>query len=96
MYYYKKSFSKTAKKEYAEKMDLIGDFCKVNNISHSALNDSYYFRLNGIDYRISNHTIAASNKAAYDWLGNQIRPEYHQGGEDADTVYITASKTRPN
>ena len=78
---------------YGAKMAEIDQFCKDHEISASLRGDSYYFRLNGVDYRISNHTIEASNRGAFDDFGNQIRELYHDGGE-ADTVCITAGKTR--
>ncbi len=74
-------------------MEQIDDFCRDNGISHSASSDSYYFTINGINYRVSNHTIAASNRGAFDPLtGEQRRMLYHSG--DKDTVCITAGKTR--
>lgn len=86
--------SKTAKKEFAQKMDEIDKFCKENGITKSSNSDSYYFNIDGQDYRVSNHTVAASNKGAYDKYGNTIRDKYHPFGELEDTIYITASKTR--
>ena len=35
--------SKTAKREFAEQMKRIHEYCKENGISHSASSDSYYF-----------------------------------------------------
>lgn len=61
-------------------------FCLSNNIDHSRNYDSYYFSIGGVSYRVSNHTVAASNR-------NGARV-YHPGGEVEGTVYITASKTR--
>lgn len=75
-------------------MNEIDEFCKRNNIHQSLSSDSYYFNLNGKDYRVSNHTVNASNKGAYDSEGNKIRDEYHPDGEESDVVYITAGKTR--
>lgn len=86
--------SKAAKREFAQKMQEIDDFCRKNNISKSSSSDSYYFVIDGQKYRVSNHTVDASNRHAYDWLGNKVRDEYHPNGEEADTVYITAGKTR--
>ena len=86
--------SKTAKREFAAQMKEIDNFCRDNGISQSRTSDSYYFWMNGKQYRVSNHTIAASNRGAYDEIGNQIRDKYHENGEDPETVYITAGKTR--
>lgn len=94
MYRYKWKPSKTAKKEFAEKMQEIDSFCNKNGIKQSSSSDSYYFRINGQKYRVSNHTIEASNRGAYDEVFGQIREEYHPEGEKEDVIYITASKTR--
>ena len=91
---FKKKFSKTAKREFAQKMNEIEVFCKNNNISSSFSNDSYYFELNNQKYRISNHTVQASNRNAYTELGEKRRELYHVDGEQVDTIYITAGKTR--
>lgn len=50
---FKKYFSKSKKREFAQKMNEIDEFCKNNNISKSKSSDSYYFSLNGKQYRIS-------------------------------------------
>ena len=56
---------------------------------------SYYFTIDGQDYRVSNHSVEASNAAAFDYtLGVQRRDLYHAEGRKADTIYIHASKTR--
>ncbi len=86
--------SKRAAREFAQKMDEIDDFCIKNNISSSKSSDSYYFVLNGQQYRVSNHTIAASNKGAFNEFGEQIREKYHGDEESSDVIYITAGKTR--
>lgn len=87
--------SKSAKAEFKNKMTEIEDFCNKNGIDRSLRNDSYYFMLNGKNYRVSNHTIEASNAKAYDAVtGEKKRDLYHPDGREEDTVYITASKTR--
>ena len=86
--------SKTKAREFAKKMDEIETFCHDNGIHQSRNGDSYYFYVDGVQYRVSNHSIEASNRHAYDALGNQIREKYHADGRDAETVYIHASKTR--
>ena len=86
--------SKSAAIEFAQKMGEIDAFCNENGISASRSNDSYYFTLNGKNYRVSNHSIEASNAKAYDWKGEQIREKYHDDVRDDETVYIHASKTR--
>lgn len=85
--------NKAAAKEFAAKMDEINEYCKAHGIEQSARGDSYYFTIGGQRYRVSNHTIEASNRAAYR-DGEQVRGLYHEGGRDANTIYIHASKTR--
>ena len=87
--------SKTAKREFAEKMREIENFCAKNGIHSSLSNDSYYFTVDGINYRLSNHSVEASNRGAFDeTTGEQKRELYHQDGREDNTVYIHASKTR--
>lgn len=86
--------SRSAAREFAAQMREIEKFCADNGISQSRTSDSYYFYLNGKSYRVSNHTIAASNRGAYDEIGNKIRDKYHENGEEPETIYITAGKTR--
>lgn len=95
---YKWKPSRAAAREYAEKMQEITDFCEKNKISHSNSYDSYYFEVAGQKYRVSNHTIEASNAAAeaFDPVKGfyQSRDLYHPAGRESDTVYIHAGKTR--
>lgn len=87
--------SKKAAKEFAIKMQAIEDFCAKNGISQSRSSDSYYFEIDGKKYRVSNHSIEASNNAAFDEItGAKIREVYHEGGREAETIYIHAGKTR--
>ena len=85
--------SKSAKRDFAQKMQEIDDFCADKGISQSHSGDSYYFEIRGQKYRVSNHTVEASDRGAYDWTGEQVREKYHDGRDD-DTIYITAGKTR--
>lgn len=91
-YYRKWKPSKTQVKKFVEKMDEITQFCEAHNITQCR--DSYYFELNGKNYRVSNHTIEASNSRAYNSMGEQVRPKYHPFGEKPYDQCITASKTR--
>lgn len=85
--------SRTAAREFAQKMDEIDEFCRQNGISQSRSGDSYHFIINGLSCRVSNHTIASSNRHAYDeTTGEQLRPLYHL--DDEYDVEITAGKTR--
>ena len=87
--------SRTKRTQFAKEMKEIEDFCTKNNIIASRNNDSYYFTLNDISYRVSNHTIEASNKAAFDIdTGMYKRDLYHETERKDDTVYIHAGKTR--
>lgn len=78
--------SKTARREFAQKMGAIDKYCQENNISQSATNDSYYFEVNGQRYRVSNHSVETS----YINSGGK----YHTDGREDDVKYIHAGKTR--
>lgn len=86
--------SKSKAREFAKQMDEINEFCFKNGINQSRNQDSYYFSLNGQYYRVSNHSIEASNAASYNWMGAKIRENYHDSERDDKTIYIHASKTR--
>lgn len=86
--------SKAKAKEFANTMREIELFCEKNNISKSASSDSYYFTINDVNYRVSNHSIEASNKKSKNIFGETIRDKYHGDTRDRDTIYIHASKTR--
>lgn len=86
--------SKAQARAFAQQMNEIDDFCRENAISRSKSSDSYYFNIYGQNYRVSNHTIAASNRGAYGEFGEQIREKYHEDRERDDVIYITAGKTR--
>lgn len=86
--------SKSRAREFARKMDEIREYCDENGISYSASMDSYYFTANGERYRVSNHTVAQSNRGAYDEFGEKVRPLYHEPGEFDREHEITAGKTR--
>ena len=99
MYRYRWKPSKEAKRAFAEKMTEIEEFCEENNISCSSSKESYYFRVNGQKYRVSNHSIEASNKrASYfnEMTGEykQLREKYHPDEREEDVIYIHAGKTR--
>ena len=93
-YYRKWKPSKSAAAEFKNKMEEIDSFCQENGITQSRSSDSYYFTLNGINYRVSNHSIESSNSHAYNAFGEQIRDKYHADHRESDTVYIHAGKTR--
>ncbi|MGI5977000.1 MAG: hypothetical protein ACOX68_04820 [Candidatus Limivicinus sp.] len=81
-------------KEFKAAMAAIEPFCIEHDIDHSLSYDSYYFVVDGKLYRVSNHTIEQSNRAAYDRYGNLWRPLYHDEKRDPNVCYIYASKTR--
>lgn len=85
--------SKTKAREFAQTMREIDDFCLEKGISQSSRGDSYYFTINGKKYRVSNHSVEASNRGAYR-DGVKVRELYHEEGREEDTTYIHASKTR--
>lgn len=94
MYKRKWKPSKAAAAAFRDQMNEIDSFCESHGIHASASRDSYYFTVRGQFYRVSNHSIEASNAHAFDALGNQIRDKYHDDSRDADTIYIHASKAR--
>lgn len=85
--------SKSQTREFYKEMEEIKDFCNENGIDYSHNMDSYYFKLNGQAYRVSNHSIEASNNGSV-VNGIQVRELYHPNGRDKDTIYIHAGKTR--
>lgn len=95
MYNYRWKPNKDQAREFAQTMTKIEAFCKENGISHSHNYDSYYFSIDGQEYRVSNHSAEASNNAAYDPdTGEQLRPLYHDFDAEADVIDILAGKTR--
>jgi len=52
--------SKAAAREFAAKMNEIDDYCRENGISKSNSSDSYYFIHDGVQYRVSNHSVESS------------------------------------
>lgn len=87
--------SKAKAAEFKNQMHELEEFLNEHaDISASASRDSFYFTHNGTKYRVSNHSIEASNSKAYNYLGEQVREKYHSDQRDAETKYIHASKTR--
>ena len=86
--------SKSVAREFANQMKEIDTFCDENNISASRTKDSYYFDINGQKYRVSNHSIEASNAKAYVEGFGYVRQKYHEDEREDDVIYIHASKTR--
>lgn len=80
--------------EERRRLALIREFCDDHNIRYTKTQDSYYFKVRGVPYRVSNHTVEASNRGAYGRDGRQRRELYHPDGREEGTVYIHASKYR--
>lgn len=91
---YRYKMSRTAKRAFAVKMQEIDRFCADNGIDRSLSSDSYYFTLNGQRYRVSNHSVEASNSKARSETGEFLREKYHPDGREDDVTYIHAGKTR--
>ncbi|NCD04403.1 MAG: hypothetical protein EOM00_15765 [Clostridia bacterium] len=86
-------YSRTKAREYAQEMERIESFCTENGINASRSLDSFYFSINGVKFRVSNHTIEASDRGMRDSLtGEKLRDSYHN--HEDDFVCITAGKTR--
>ena len=86
--------SRKAKKEYACKVEQIDAFCAEHGIDRSCSGDSCYFIINGQKYRVSNHSIEASNRHAVSFFGEVLREKYHPDKREEDVIYIHAGKTR--
>lgn len=80
--------------EEHRRLSEIRAFCDANGIHYSKSMDSYYFRVRGKAYRVSNHTVEASNKGAVGRDGVQRRELYHPNGREKDVTYIHASRFR--
>lgn len=80
--------------EKTRRLEEIRHFCDDHNIRYSKNQDSYYFTVRGTRYRVSNHTVEASNRAAYRRDGSMRRALYHPDGREDGVVYIHASHFR--
>lgn len=85
--------SKAKAREFYKEMEELKEFCNENGIDYSHNMDSYYFTIEGKNYRVSNHTIESSNAGAYK-DGVQIREKYHADTREDSVTYIHAGKTR--
>ena len=98
MSYSKWKPSKARKQEFKRKMQEIEEFCDENKIKQSMSCDSYYFKVNGQQYRVSNHAIESriGKIIGYDDFMQPIREKLndYQTTRDKDVIYIHASKTR--
>lgn len=84
--------SRANAREFAQTMDKINDFCAIHGIAHSLSSDSYYFSHAGNRYRVSNHTLQASDRGMRNATGEKIRDSYHAA--DENLICITAGKIR--
>lgn len=93
---YKYKPSKAQKAAYVDQLKNLETFCTNNNIQRSTRGDSFYFTIDGKNYRVSNHTVAASDTGMYRQAFNgeviKVRESYHPAIDDK--VCITAGKTR--
>ena len=80
--------------EEERRLSEIRAFCNANGIRCSKSMNSYYFCVRGKAYRVSNHTVEASNKRAYGRDGKKRRELYHPNGREKDVTYIHASRFR--
>lgn len=96
MGFYKWKPKKSDVAEFKKKMEELEAFLDEHwrDISASMGRDSFYFVHEGVPYRVSNHSIEASNKRAYNRNGEKVREKYHPDERDKETRYIHASKTR--
>lgn len=86
-----RKFSNTKKRELAIQYDDLNEFLARNKeIQASSSLDSFYFEIDSKKIRVSNHTVSASNRGAYDEFYNQKREEYHSTNQY--DIQITASK----
>ena len=77
--------SKSAAREFAAKMNEIEKVGEDTSIDSSLMQDSYYFTIDGQKYRVSNHTVAASNRGAYNVEGEQVRGLYHPNRQETQS-----------
>lgn len=82
----RKNYRPNKAEEFAQMMSEMNDFCRKNHIDFSSSSDSYYFTLYNQKYRVSNHSVEASNRNS----GGL----WHSEGRKEDTIYIHASKAR--
>ena len=81
--------NKEKAKEYVYKMKEIEVFCLKHGIEPSSTYDSYYFQVNGQNYRVSNRAVdSISQKHLAFGEFNNLR------NVDPDCIYIHAGKTR--
>ena len=80
--------------EEKRRLSEIRAFCDANGIHCSKTMDSFYFKVRGQAYRVSNHTVEASNKGAIGRDGRQRRQLYHPNGREKSVTYIHASRFR--
>jgi len=91
--FYRYRPSKTAKREFAKKMEDIDAFCSKNQIYSSKNNNSYYFEIKGKKYRVSNHSV--ESRKEWDIVNGEVMLVPKKDNKrSSDTTYIHASKTR--
>ena len=96
MYGYTYRPSAAQKKEFHEKMLEIEAFCKKHGYFRKVtITIAIISALKVSDIEWSNHSIEASNRAAFDeYTGEQLRELYHDPELEEDVIDILAGKTR--
>ena len=89
-FHYKWQPNQSKKRKFAKQMQEIDKFCEEHEIYQSKTSDSYYFTVNGVDYRVSNHSVESS--VWKDDMG--YTHNYHDAYYRKRVVCIHASKTR--
>ena len=72
----------------------LDDFCRQNGIRQSKSGNSFYFRLNGKSYRVSDHTEQYSNVCSRDLKGRKIRKCYHGKTSRTNTILAQRSEVK--
>ena len=65
-------------------------FCTSNGIRRSG--DSFYFRIGGVKYRVSNHSEQYSNLCARNYNGKKTRRLYHRKDDNIRTILAPKEK----
>lgn len=73
-------YGKRQQKRHESQERIIDEFCMEHGITRSASGKSYYFRIRGRRYRVSDHFRWQSDCGMYDQVGNKIRESYKKEG----------------
>lgn len=64
-------------------------FCKENGIKRSKRGNSFYFTIEGKNYRVSDHSADFSNRCRFASNGKKIRGKYHSDFSNEIWVFGT-------